>query len=108
MRVVLDTNAVFRALSSKSALRLIADALYEEQYEMVVSNEILLEYTEKIIQFYSTTTADSFMAFLQLLPNVKHIEPHYHLNLIISDPDDNKFVDCAFAGNAYYIVELVC
>lgn len=26
------------------------------------------------------------------------------LNLIIADPDDNKFVDCAIAANARFIV----
>lgn len=54
--------------------------------------------------FYNPETAESFVAFLQLLPNVNHIEPFFHLNLITADPDDNKFVDCAFAGNAHYIV----
>ncbi|WP_052308843.1 putative toxin-antitoxin system toxin component, PIN family [Runella slithyformis] len=91
MRVVLDTNVVLRALSSKSALRLIVDALYEAQYELIVSNEVLFEYTEKINQFYGFATTESFIAFLQLLPNVKHIEPHFHLNLITIDPDDNRW-----------------
>ncbi len=26
------------------------------------------------------------------------------MNLIPEDPDDNKFVDCAFAANAHYLV----
>ena len=37
----------------------------------------------------------------------KHVElitPYYHFNLITADPDDNKFVDCAIAANAHYIV----
>ena len=37
-------------------------------------------------------------------PTVEFIEPFYRFNLIIQDPDDNKFVDCAIAGNATYIV----
>lgn len=36
--------------------------------------------------------------------NVLCIDPHFHWNLITADPDDNKFVDCAFAANATYIV----
>lgn len=31
-------------------------------------------------------------------------DPHFHLHLITSDPDDNKFVDCAFVANATFIV----
>lgn len=30
--------------------------------------------------------------------------PHYHWRLIINDPDDDKFVDLAVAGNANFIV----
>ena len=29
---------------------------------------------------------------------------YYHLRLITADPDDDKFVDCAFKANARYIV----
>ena len=36
--------------------------------------------------------------------NVKFITPYYKFNLISSDTDDNKFVDCAIAANADYIV----
>ena len=36
--------------------------------------------------------------------NVKHIEVYYHFDLIKSDKDDNKFVDCAIKANAKFIV----
>jgi uncharacterized protein len=32
------------------------------------------------------------------------IDIFFHLNLISNDPDDNKFVDCAFSANAQYLV----
>lgn len=38
------------------------------------------------------------------LPNVEKIEISYKWNLITTDPDDNKFVDCAIAGRVKYIV----
>ena len=104
LRVVLDTNVVLRAISSKSALADLLDKLYEETYEIVVSNEILLEYEEKIALFYGTRTAKTFLDFLIILPNTIRIEPYFRLGLIISDVDDNKFVDCAFSANAHYIV----
>ena len=37
-------------------------------------------------------------------PYTAFFTPHYHFNLILSDPDDNKFVDCAIAANAKFIV----
>ena len=35
---------------------------------------------------------------------VEFITPYYHFDLIKADRDDNKFVDCAIAANATYIV----
>ena len=37
-------------------------------------------------------------------PNVERINPSFRFNLITSDPDDNKFVDCAITAGATYIV----
>ena len=39
-----------------------------------------------------------------LINNVTFVDPHFRLGLITEDPDDNKFVDCAFAANAEYLV----
>jgi uncharacterized protein len=36
--------------------------------------------------------------------NVHLISPTYRFTLIKDDPDDDKFVDCAVAGNADFIV----
>ena len=38
------------------------------------------------------------------MPNTKMVQVYYHLRLITADPDDDKFVDCAFKANARYIV----
>lgn len=38
------------------------------------------------------------------LDNVMLVEDYFKMQLITADPDDNKFVDCAFAANARYIV----
>ena len=103
-RIVLDTNVILRAISSKSSLASILDTLYLGKFDLVVSSEILLEYEEIISRFYSLPTAQAFLDFLLILPNVDRIEPYFALNLIPADADDNKFVDCAFAGNAHYVV----
>lgn len=104
LRVVLDTNVILRAISSKSDLAELLDKLYDEEYEVVVSTEILFEYEEKISHFYGQSTSNTFLEFLIILPNTIKIEPFFQLNLIITDTDDNKFVDCAFSANAHYIV----
>ena len=38
------------------------------------------------------------------MSNVLFVDPHFRMELITTDPDDNKFVDCAFAAGADYLV----
>lgn len=37
-------------------------------------------------------------------PNIRLVTPYYRFELITSDVDDNKFVDCAIASGADYLV----
>ena len=104
LKVVLDTNAILRSISRRSAFSVILDKLYDGYYELWVTNDILLEYEEKITDIFSKETAELVMGALSLLPNIKKAEIHYHLFLIDVDKDDNKFSDCAFAGNVHYLV----
>ena len=71
---------------------------------LCVSNEILEEYEEVLGRNISPKVARIVLAYMQVLPNVKFIDPHYSFGLIKADEDDNKFVDCAIASNAIFIV----
>ena len=104
LKVVLDTNVILRSISRRSPFSVILDKLYDGDYELWVTNDILLEYEEKIIGIFSKETAELIIGALSLLPNVKKAEIHFHLFLIDIDKDDNKFSDCAFAGNVHYLV----
>ena len=104
MKVVLDTNVILRAISSKSEYAILIDELYLQTYSIVVSTEVLLEYEETVTQFFGKNTAKDFLDFLVMLPNVEKVDAYFQLNIIQADPDDNKFVDCAFIGNVHYIV----
>lgn len=103
-RIVLDTNALLRSLSRRSEYAIVLDALYKKVFELYLSNDILLEYEEKIAEIFSIGTAELLIGAFTLLDNVKKSEVHFYLNLITVDPDDNKFSDCAFAANAHYLV----
>jgi len=39
-----------------------------------------------------------------LLQCISHRSRYHDFNMIVADPDDNKFVDCAIACNAQFIV----
>lgn len=74
------------------------------KFTLVVTDEIILEYEEIIQDKYGITTANAFIALLRELPNVHYIIPYYKWQLIDTDPDDNKYCDCAIAGSADYLV----
>ncbi len=103
-RVVVDTNIVLVALTSHSRGYKVFEALRDGAYTLVVSNDIITEYAEKILAKYDRLTAENFLRTLLALPNVERQEIYFRWNLITSDPDDNKFVDCAIASSAEYLV----
>ena len=72
---------------------------------MYVSTEITLEYEEKLRQFYSPSVTENFLRALRELPNVHKVETYFLWQMVTAtDPDDNKFVDAAFAANVHYLV----
>ena len=73
-------------------------------YTLCVTNEILEEYAEVISRNINERVAQTVIYLIMTLSNVKYIDPHFRFHLITTDPDDNKFVDCAIAANAKYIV----
>lgn len=75
-----------------------------KDFDWVISNDILLEYEEKISEFYSPFTADLVINILLSASNVIRAEPFFFWNLITHDPDDNKFVDIAISANVDYLV----
>jgi putative PIN family toxin of toxin-antitoxin system len=91
-------------LSKHSPYRPIWDAFLRQEFVLCVSNEILDEYQEIIEMHTTSQIADNIISLFLNCANVKYVDPHFRLGLITSDPDDNKFVDCAFASGADYIV----
>ena len=104
MRIVLDTNCLLASLSRRGAYFNVWKSLQQGKYTLCVSNEILEEYEEILTQSTNSVIASNVVQTLLNAPTVELIEPSYRFNLIKNDPDDNKFVDCAIAGNATYIV----
>jgi uncharacterized protein len=104
LRVVLDTNIILASISRFSPYKKIIDYLFEGKFEIFVDNDMLLEYEEKISGIFSKEVSKEFIGALLILPNAYKIQSWYKLNLINTDPDDNKFVDCAFAANVNFIV----
>jgi putative PIN family toxin of toxin-antitoxin system len=105
LRVVLDTNILISSLSRRlPTYKIILDKLFAGDYEAFVTTEILLEYEEKLAEFFDREVAETIVGGLALLENVHKTDLYFRFNLISQDEDDNKFVDVALASNAHYLV----
>jgi putative PIN family toxin of toxin-antitoxin system len=104
MRIVLHTNVLLQALPVKSTYRPIFDAIRFGQIELAVSTTILLEYAEILSRRTSPAVAQNVLALLLGPVAARQQSIYFMFSLITSDPDDNKFVDCAIASQADYLV----
>jgi uncharacterized protein len=103
-KIVIDTNIMLVILSSKSGFRWIFDLFLGEKISICVTTEILNEYVEIIGKRSGIVVAENLMNVLLTSDNVHFITKYFSWNLIQTDPDDNKFVDCAVACGADFIL----
>lgn len=85
--------------------RALFEALLAGKLSLALTTEIIAEYEEVLNSFFeSQTLGGNVCKVLIELPLTQRINIYYHWHLIPADPDDNKYVDCAIAANADYIV----
>lgn len=102
--IVLDTNCLIMAISTRNVYHKIWLSFLNGDYCLCISNEILEEYAEVIGNNINPDVARYVVYAILERKNVRQISAYYKWNLITADPDDNKFVDCAVAANAKFIV----
>jgi putative PIN family toxin of toxin-antitoxin system len=108
MTVCLDTGVFLQIFGRKQPFSPILRALLDGRIILVVSTEILLEYEEITVKLSGAERWREVAALLELLTqlhgNIRQIEPHYRFGVVATDPDDNKFCDCAIAADADFVV----
>lgn len=104
MNIVIDTNVLLVSLSSKSFYRLIFDSFLNQDFNLCVTTDILLEYEEIIKIHMGKEVSDNLLQIIENAENVIWATRYFKWELIKADKDDNKFVDCAIASNARFIV----
>lgn len=103
-RLVLDTNSLIQSISRRSPYHELWVSFLDGRNNLCVTTEILNEYAEILER--KTNSYFSSLA-LEVIINNRHtifVTPYYKFRVIANDPDDDKFVDCAIASNAKYIV----
>ena len=103
-RIVIDTNCLLAILPSQSPYHKVWTDFLNQEIEICISNEVLMEYEEILSIKTSQFFANAIIKTLLNKRNLIRVTPVWRFNLITSDPDDNKFVDCAICGQAEYLV----
>jgi len=104
MKIVLDTNCLLPAIFDTSPFSWLWDAFCNGKFSLCCSTEMLEEYGELLTTFYSVEISESVINTITNATNFIPVTPYFKWNLIIADPEDNKFVDCALNTGANFIV----
>ncbi len=108
MIVVLDTNALVQVFGAKSPFLPLQQAIFDGRVTLAFSTAILLEYEEVLTRYGGPNRWPRVWRTLEMTAqihnNLRRVEPAYHWRLVATDPDDDKFVDCAIAAEAEWIL----
>jgi putative PIN family toxin of toxin-antitoxin system len=108
MKICVDTNVLVQMFGRQQPFRPLREALTNGRVELAVSNDILLEYEETITRLSGPARWQQverlLAAVFQVHASILFIDPRFRFQVIATDPDDNKFVDCAIAAQADFIV----
>lgn len=105
LRLVIDTNIVVSAALKPDGLqRTVLLLAMSKPASIYVSNVILSEYREVLSRRELRIRKGLRQQLLQLIRNhSRSITPARSL-LVTKDPDDNKFLECADAARADYLI----
>ncbi|OHD78965.1 MAG: putative toxin-antitoxin system toxin component, PIN family [Spirochaetes bacterium RIFOXYB1_FULL_32_8] len=104
LKIVLDTNILLVSISRKSEYHWIFDKFIKNEFYLCISNDILSEYEEIMSLKLPSALKQYVLDIIAVSESVLFTNNFYKWKFITSDPDDNKFVDCAITSNADYLV----
>ena len=108
MIVVIDTNVLLPMLCTAHPFHEILKAWARGEFVMALTTEMLLEYEEIAKPRIGDRRWQEFLVLLErvaaLRGNLLRVSPTFRFHTIPSDPDDNKFADCAIAAHADFVI----
>lgn len=101
-RVVIDTNLFVSSFWGGKPKRLI-DLFIKGKIQLLMSPQILEEISRVLKEILGDDPEISHFIDLISLNSIEII-PNVTLQVVKEDPSDNKFLECAIAGKADYII----
>jgi putative PIN family toxin of toxin-antitoxin system len=104
LKAVFDTNILFSATGWRGSPYQCLALARSGKISLVLCKEILTEYHEKLQTKLAMTPEQATRAVAEILTCAKLTDIKNELHVVKDDPDDDKVVECAVAGEAAYIV----
>jgi putative PIN family toxin of toxin-antitoxin system len=110
MRIVLDANIyISNLISDKGNPAKIVRWWLEGEYDVLVTQPIVDEILhvtdyERIQKKYARVRENRLEFAALISEQAVWVEPREELDVVVADETDNRYVECAVAGNAQYIV----
>jgi putative PIN family toxin of toxin-antitoxin system len=104
LRVVADTNVFISALMFGGLPGAFLDLAFAHHFQLITSPVLLDELEEKLRSKFQISSADADLIRAKIERHALLIEPSIALKIVAEDPDDDRVIECAIAGETDYIV----
>lgn len=104
LRIVLDSNVILAGLNSRGTTRDVLQLIVNGKVVLCISSFIVAEVKRSLrIDFrWMDSTIESTID--ALLRHAQLIDAPEHIAAVVTDPSDNRILECAVAAHADYIV----
>ena len=107
MRAVLDTNVLISSVISTGVPHEIVIKGVSSEYQIVVSVATLTEFRDTLLKYpekFQMDGGDVQQEVETIRYFAEFVDPDEEITAVEDDPDDDKFLEAAVAGNVDYIV----
>ena len=106
IKIVIDTNVIISALLFGGVPGKLIDLWKEGHVKPLISEAMMLEYLRVLAypKFKLSEDEINYIIHQEILPFFKVIKTKPGAVVITEDPEDDKFIQCAEAGNAKIII----
>ena len=105
MKIILDTNVLISGIFFKGPPYTILKGWRDNKFELIVSEQIFKEYTLVLERLHKNHPGIDITGIIDLIVKNAHFyQPVKIKTPITIDPDDDKFIKCALAGNVKIII----
>jgi len=107
MRAVLDTNVLISGVIATGVPHELLVGGFNHEYQIVVSVETLTEFRETLLKYPERFHMDNEEVQKEV-ETIRYfaefVEPQEDIRAVEDDPDDDKFLEAAVAGDVDYLV----